>query len=128
MISKKLVVIFTAFALSPFAVAHAENANSEPGREQISADQKDRMQQRREEMKQKAQERFKQADTNGDGNISMDEAKQGIPKLAEHFNAVDANHDGQLSPDEMHGFAREKAHERHADRVKSCGDKAGKKS
>ena len=128
MISKKLVVILTAFAISPFAIAHAENANPESGREQISADQKDRMQQRREEMKQKVQERFKQADTNGDGNISMDEAKQSMPKLAEHFDAIDANHDGQLSPDEMHEFGRKMAHERHADRSKHCRDKADNKS
>ena len=57
-------------------------------------------------------ERLKQADTNGDGLISRDEAKA-LPRLAQHFDEIDANHDGQLSADELRGF-HEKMRARHA--------------
>ena len=56
------------------------------------------------DMRQKMEERFKDADTNGDGQISLAEAQAKMPHLAEHFNDLDTNHDGQLSKDEMrHG-------------------------
>ena len=48
-------------------------------------------------------ERLKQADTNGDGLISRDEA-QALPRLAKHFDEIDANHDQQLSADELRAF------------------------
>ncbi len=50
-----------------------------------------------------AAQRFKQADTNGDGMISREEAKA-LPRLAKHFDEIDANHDGQISADEMRAF------------------------
>ena len=48
-------------------------------------------------------ERLKQADTDGNGLISRDEAKA-LPRLAKHFDEIDANHDGQLSSDEMRAY------------------------
>lgn len=48
-------------------------------------------------------ERLKQADTNGDGLISRDEAKA-LPRLARHFDEIDTNRDGQLSQDELRAF------------------------
>ena len=47
--------------------------------------------------------RFKQADTNGDGMLSRDEAKA-LPKLARHFDEIDANHDGQVTADELRAY------------------------
>lgn len=50
-------------------------------------------------------ERFKAADTNGDGKLSRDEAKA-MPKIAEHFDKIDADKDGFVTPQElraMHG-------------------------
>lgn len=52
-------------------------------------------------------DRLKQADTNGDGMISKDEAKA-LPRLAEHFDEIDANHDGQITSDELRAF-----HQKH---------------
>ncbi len=57
-------------------------------------------------------ERLKQADTDGNGLISRDEAKA-LPRLAKHFDEVDANHDGQLSSDELRAF-HEKMRAAHA--------------
>jgi hypothetical protein len=56
-------------------------------------------------------DRMKQADTNGDGLISRDEAKA-LPRLAKHFDEIDTNHDGQISADEMRA-AHEKRKAEH---------------
>ena len=40
-------------------------------------------------------------DTNGDGKVSLDEAKANAPRLAQHFDQVDANHDGFVTQEEM---------------------------
>ncbi len=43
---------------------------------------------------------FNQADTNGDGRLSRQEA-QAIPGLAERFDAVDTDKDGAISLQEL---------------------------
>jgi Ca2+-binding EF-hand superfamily protein len=52
-------------------------------------------------------ERFKQADTNGDGMLSREEAAA-LPMIAKHFDEIDANKDNQVTPDEQRAF-----HEKH---------------
>jgi Ca2+-binding EF-hand superfamily protein len=54
-----------------------------------------------EQMDQGFTERFKKADTNGDGTISKSEAEAGMPMLARNFDAVDANKDGKLTSEEI---------------------------
>jgi Ca2+-binding EF-hand superfamily protein len=65
---------------------------------------------RHDEMKARMDERFKQADANGDGQLSLDEAQAKMPKLAQRFTEVDADKDGMLSRDELkrggHGRAK----------------------
>ena len=56
---------------------------------------------RREEMKQQFAARFKQADKNGDGFLSKDEAAAGMPRLAARFDQLDTNKDGLVSPEEL---------------------------
>jgi Ca2+-binding EF-hand superfamily protein len=48
-------------------------------------------------------ERFKQADTNGDGMLSRQEAAS-MPRIAKHFDEIDANKDGQITADELRAF------------------------
>ena len=61
-------------------------------------------------------ERFKKADTNGDGKLSLDEFKAGYPKADEkRFTAADADKDGFLTIEELKA-ARGKRHDRHADK------------
>ena len=52
-------------------------------------------------------EAFKNIDTNGDGQISRDEAK-GHPMLEKNFDAIDTNKDGQLSKAELKAFRKAK--------------------
>jgi len=47
------------------------------------------------------QQKFKAADTNGDGSLDLAEAQTGMPGLAERFSTVDANNDGKITPDEL---------------------------
>ncbi len=59
-------------------------------------------------------ERLKQADTNGDGLISREEAKA-LPRLAARFDEIDTNHDNQISPDELRAF-----HEKRRDAMSAA--------
>jgi EF hand len=56
---------------------------------------------RKGDMKARMEERFKEADANSDGQISLDEAQAKMPKLAERFNTLDADKNGLLSKDEL---------------------------
>ena len=52
-------------------------------------------------MKQKMEERFKEADTNGDGQLSLDEVQAKMPRLADRFTTLDTDKNGQLSKEEL---------------------------
>jgi Ca2+-binding EF-hand superfamily protein len=55
----------------------------------------------RADMKAKMDERFKEADTNGDGQLSLEEAQAKMPRLAEHFSELDTDKNGMVSKDEL---------------------------
>lgn len=57
----------------------------------------------------KAAERFKHADTDGDGAISRAEAEKQAPRLAQKFDRIDANKDGKLTQEELRAY-REARH------------------
>jgi Ca2+-binding EF-hand superfamily protein len=56
---------------------------------------------RRGEMKAHMEQRFKEADINSDGQLSLDEIQAKMPRLADRFNSLDADKNGLLSKDEM---------------------------
>ena len=62
-------------------------------------------------------DRLKQADTNGDGMLSRDEAKA-LPMISKHFDEIDANHDGQVTMEELRAFHKARAGQRHAEHWK----------
>ena len=53
------------------------------------------------DMREKMEQRFKEADTNGDGQLSLDEAQSKMPRLAERFSALDTDKNGLLSKEEI---------------------------
>jgi len=53
------------------------------------------------EMKEKMEARFKEADANSDGQISLDEAQAKMPRVAERFSTLDTDKNGLLSKDEL---------------------------
>jgi hypothetical protein len=53
------------------------------------------------DMKAKMEERFKEADVNSDGQLSLDEVQSKMPRLADHFTTLDADKNGLLSKDEL---------------------------
>ena len=55
-------------------------------------------------MKEKMEERFKEADANSDGQLSLDEVQAKMPRLAERFSTLDTDKNGMLSKEELkHG-------------------------
>ena len=57
--------------------------------------------QMRGDMKEKMEQRFKEADVNSDGLLSLDEVQSKMPRLAERFSALDADKNGLLSKEEI---------------------------
>lgn len=55
--------------------------------------------------KQNMTERFRQADKDGNGMLSREEAKA-FPNLEKHFDEIDTNKDGQISREEMRAFKK----------------------
>lgn len=55
----------------------------------------------RADMKQKMEERFKEADANGDGSLSLEEVQAKMPRMADRFSAIDTDKNGLLSKDEL---------------------------
>lgn len=62
----------------------------------------------RVEMRAKAEQRWKAADTDGDDRLSLAEAQASMPQMAERFQKFDANKDGYVSRDEMHNIRMKK--------------------
>ena len=48
--------------------------------------------------------RWTQADTDGNGTLSLAEIQASMPTAAQNFAQMDANSDGQLTHDEMHAY------------------------
>lgn len=65
---------------------------------------RDTRHQRHGDMKQKKEARFKEADANGDGQLSLDEVQSKMPRMADRFSTLDTDKNGMLSKDELkHG-------------------------
>jgi hypothetical protein len=60
----------------------------------------------RAEMKAQIEQRFKKADSNGDGKLSRDEARKSMPAVARNFDAIDANKDGFVTMEELQAMSK----------------------
>jgi hypothetical protein len=63
----------------------------------------------RAEAQERSRERFKRADTNGDGRISREEAQKSMPQLARDFDRIDANKDGVVTLEELEAGRKARA-------------------
>lgn len=63
---------------------------------------------RNQKIAEKARDRFAAADTNHDGQLSQDEANQGMPRLATHFAEIDTDNNGQLSTAEIAAYIQQR--------------------
>ena len=80
-------------------------AKAEQRREQCKADPE----KCRAEMQALSRERFKKADTNGDGRLSREEAEKGMPEVARNFERIDANKDGVVTLEELEAARKARA-------------------
>ena len=70
----------------------------------------------RAERQARFEERFKQADTDGDGALSRVEAEKGMPRLSRRFDAIDADKDGRVTREEIEAARKARASRRHKSR------------
>ena len=70
----------------------------------------------RAERQARFEERFKKADSDGDGALSRAEAEKGMPYLSRHFDAIDADKDGRVTREEIETARKARAARRHKGR------------
>ncbi len=73
------------------------------------------VQKKRQKQAKEAGKKLKEADTDGNGSISKDEASAAeLKKLVEHFDKIDADSNGEISKEEMRAM-RQKGKKRQGD-------------
>jgi hypothetical protein len=65
--------------------------------------------QRRQIFRERAQERFRNADSNGNGRLSREELVRLHPNAARHFDRIDTDGDSEVSRQEMAQALRKRA-------------------
>lgn len=98
----KLMPLIVAAALASAAVlTFAQEATAPPA---VPGTAKPERGQRAEAFTQK----FKQADKDGDGFLTREEAQAGMPRLARQFDRIDTQKTGRVSLEQVAQFARER--------------------
>ena len=95
--NKFLATAAAIFSLT--ASAWAQQPNEPAGKPDRA-----RAEQMRAPFHQHMEERFRQADKDGDGTLSKAEAEAGMPRLTKDFDAIDANKDGKLTQEELRAY------------------------
>ena len=95
--AKLLASIFSVTLLVSLS-AHADQGGSGDGKMQ--------------KVKAKMTERFNEADANHDGQLTLDEAKSKMPRVAKNFDQIDTDKKGYVTLDQITAFAAEKMQDR----------------
>jgi hypothetical protein len=61
---------------------------------------------------QRLMTRFHQADVNGDGRLTAEEARQGMPRVYEHFADIDTDHKGYITLRQITAYLQAHAEQR----------------
>lgn len=64
---------------------------------------------RQQRLEEKMTERFTQADANGDGYLTPEEAESGMPFVSRHFEEIDEEKRGSVTLDDIRAYAAERA-------------------
>ncbi len=67
----------------------------------------------RQELRERAKQRFNAADTDGNGFLSREEFAHLRPNAAQYFDEIDQNQDGELSEQEVARFFRQRMRQQH---------------
>lgn len=59
---------------------------------------------RMEKMNEQLSARFEKADTDHDGSLTLDEAKQGMPRVARNFTAIDTAGSGKITLQQIQSY------------------------
>ena len=78
--------------------------------EEMRQSREARREQMRANMKEKMEQRFKDADANSDGSLSLDEVQAKMPRLADRFSTLDADKNGLLSREELKSAGPHRGH------------------
>lgn len=64
------------------------------------------------QMKAKLEERFAKADTNGDGKLTKEEAKAGMPRVYSNFDSIDTDQAGYVTLEQIETYLMQRARQR----------------
>lgn len=110
----RLLLCLTAWA----GLAQADSATERPQESQLSdlererlrgdLDQysnelygRDRLEKRRQFLRERAKQRFNEADRSGNGRLDREEFRRQYPNAARHFDRIDSDGDGEVSQAEV---------------------------
>ena len=91
----------TDAAESPTDLTHLQRLRSDLNANAQVYPNSEEVEQRRQQMLERMQQRFLEADEEGKGGLTREQLGQAYPRAAERFDQIDANRDGMVTPEEM---------------------------
>lgn len=99
-------------------LSHSERMRMRGDLERFSREQpyRDKIEMRRQMLRERARQRFQHADRDGNGFLNREEVNHFNPKAAKHFDRIDLDRDGELSEQEIgqamrHRMRRQRLHD-----------------
>ena len=96
------------------------NHDGQLSKEELAAWRKAHKGEARAKMEERFDAKFKAADKDNDGSLTMDEMQAGMPRLAKNFDQIDANHDGKVTEDEIRAYMQARHDARKAQKAASA--------
>lgn len=105
-------------------LSHSERMRMRGDLERFSREQpyRDKIEMRRQMLRERARQRFQHADRDGNGFLNRQELRHLNPNAARHFDQIDRDHDGELSEQEVGQAMRRRMRRQSAHDLPSEGD------